>query len=125
MRYPDIYEVILDSCCVQRIEAIKRCTKAFKFADKFLLIGTSLSIFFGPGVTGKYSSLGSVGVMSSVSSTEWGLLAQALSKIPNIQKAAVYEMAAMHKLHHDNRRGGNHNKLAQFWSATAEAFSSQ
>ena len=117
MIYPDIYEVILEPCCKQQLKAIQRCTAAFKFADKVLMLGSFINIFIGGSGRG-----GSIGAMTSMSSTEWSILAQAMQSFPNIQKNAVFNMAFLHKLDHENAKGSNGHKLRQFWTATTEIF---
>ncbi|MCP3925599.1 MAG: hypothetical protein GY714_23770 [Desulfobacterales bacterium] len=92
MQYPEINELILDSCCSRNLLAMKRCSKAFKWG-KYLFGGSILAaVFIGPGDHGVIPTVG------SMHGTDWKMFARGAQNLPKIPKAAIYNMAAVHLL---------------------------
>ena len=112
MNFPDIPDIVFDSCCKDTFKAMQRCTAAFEWAEGFLAIGILASIFIGP--SGKGQSVPTVGTIKGM---DWQMLAKALLSLPEIKKQALWKMAAMERLNH--HAGGKHYI---FWKAMVEMF---
>lgn len=115
MKYPEINEIVFEPCCIQTLKAMQRTIDAFKWAEKVISIGLLASILIGP--SGKGQSIPTVG---AVRGTDWITFSQVLRAFPEIEKEALWKMAAMERLNHSSSSGSNGCKLREFWHAMTE-----
>ena len=109
MAYPNINNIILPTCCQDRITEINRKLKLGNYLQPILAAGTLFNII-GP-------SPHTINTIVSVHQTDFVTFAQSMQAVPAIPRRVAMNECQYERINHI----GN-SKLEKFWGALADAF---
>jgi hypothetical protein len=107
--YKTLHGVQLQPCCIKTVKIINGRIKRANTLQIAMPACIFVQMFLGP-------SKSEISTLYSVSSTDWGLLAEAIRSINTIVKRAVLNDAAGEMVNHPS------GQLGDFWTGIYEAF---